>query len=36
MDDYNGIYNCNGLEYSPFEILNNFWLIIFYGDQNMG
>ncbi len=24
MDDYNGIYNCNGLKYSPFGISNNF------------
>jgi len=36
MDDYDGIYNCNGLKYSPFEIFVNFWLIIFYGDQNIG
>jgi hypothetical protein len=24
MDDYDGIYNCNGLEYNPFEIFDNF------------
>jgi hypothetical protein len=24
MDDNNGIYNCNGLKYSPFENSNNF------------
>jgi hypothetical protein len=36
MDDYDGIYNCNGLKCSPFEIFNNFWFILFYGDQNIG
>jgi hypothetical protein len=36
MDDYDGIQNCNSLKYNPFEILDNFWFIIFYGDQNMG
>ncbi len=35
MDDYNGIYNCNGLKYSPFESFDNFLLVIFYGDQNI-
>jgi hypothetical protein len=35
MDDYDGIWNCDGLKYSPFEIFDNFWLIIFYGDQNI-
>jgi hypothetical protein len=35
MDDYDGIYNCNGLKYSPIEIFDNFWLIIFYEDQNL-
>jgi hypothetical protein len=24
MDDYDGIYNCNGLKYSPSEIPDNF------------
>jgi hypothetical protein len=24
MDDYDGIYNCNGLKYSLFEIFDNF------------
>ncbi len=24
MDDYDGIYNCNGLKYSPFKIFDNF------------
>jgi hypothetical protein len=24
MDDYDGIYNCNGLKYSPIEIFDNF------------
>jgi hypothetical protein len=33
MDDYDGIYNCNGLKYNLFEIFDNFWFIIFYGDQ---
>jgi len=32
MDDYDGIYNYNDLKYSSFEIFNNFWFIIFYGD----
>jgi hypothetical protein len=36
MDDYDGIYNCNGLKYSPFENFDNFWFVIFYGDQNIG
>jgi hypothetical protein len=31
MDDYDGIYNCNGLKYNPFENFDNFWFIIFYG-----
>jgi hypothetical protein len=35
MDDYDGIYNCNGLKYSPSKIFDNYWLIIFYGDQNI-
>jgi hypothetical protein len=24
MDDYDGIYNCNGLKYNLFEIFDNF------------
>jgi hypothetical protein len=24
MDDYDGIYNCNGLKYSPLKKINNF------------
>jgi hypothetical protein len=24
MDDYDGIYNCNGLKYSPSKIFNNY------------
>jgi hypothetical protein len=36
MDDYDGIYNCSNLKYSPFKIFDNFWFIIFYGDQNIG
>ncbi len=24
MDDYDGIYNCNSLKYSPFENFDNF------------
>jgi hypothetical protein len=24
MDDYDGIENCNGLKYSPFEVFDNF------------
>jgi hypothetical protein len=24
MDDYDGILNCNGLKYSPFENFKNF------------
>ncbi len=24
MDDNDGIYNCSGLKYSPFDIFNNF------------
>jgi hypothetical protein len=33
INDYDGIQNCNGLKYSPFEKINNFWLINSYGDQ---
>ncbi len=36
MDDYGGIYNCNGLKYIPLEIFEIFLFIIFYGDQNIG
>jgi hypothetical protein len=36
MDDYDGIYNCNSLKCSLFEIFDNFSFIIFYGDQNIG
>jgi len=32
MDDYDGIYICNGLKYSSFENFDNFWFIIVYGD----
>jgi hypothetical protein len=32
MDNYDGIYNCNGLKYSNSKIPDNFWLIILYGD----
>jgi hypothetical protein len=31
MDDYDGIYNCNGLNYNLSEIFDNFWLIILIG-----
>jgi hypothetical protein len=36
MDDYDGIYNYNGLKYIPFETFDNFRFIILYGDQNVG
>jgi hypothetical protein len=36
MDDYDGIENYNSLKYSPFKKFDNFWFIIFYGDQNIG
>jgi hypothetical protein len=36
MDDYDEIWNYNGLKYSPFENFNNFWFIILYADQNIG
>jgi hypothetical protein len=36
MDDYDVIYDCNGLKYSPSEMFDNYWFIIFYGDQNIG
>jgi hypothetical protein len=29
MDDYDWIYNYNGVKYNPFENFDNFWLIIF-------
>jgi hypothetical protein len=35
MDDYDGIYNCNGLKYGTHEIFEFFWLISFDGDQNI-
>ncbi len=28
MDDYDGIYNYNGLKYNPFENFDKFWVII--------
>jgi hypothetical protein len=34
MVENDGIYNCNGLKYSPSKIFNNFWIIIFNVDQN--
>jgi len=36
MDDYDGILNYNCLKYNPSKIFDNFWFIIFYGDQNIG
>jgi hypothetical protein len=36
MDHYDGIYNYNGLKYSAFENFDNFWLIVFNGDRNIG
>jgi hypothetical protein len=36
MDEYDGIYNCNGLIYSNYEIFNIFWFISFDGDDNIG
>jgi hypothetical protein len=35
MDDYDGIYNCNGKKSSPLKNFDNFCFIIFYGDQNI-
>jgi hypothetical protein len=35
MDDYDKIYNYNGLKYSPFENFDKLWLIIFYENQNI-
>jgi hypothetical protein len=35
MDDYDGILNCNSLKYNHFENFDNFWFIIFNGDQNI-
>jgi hypothetical protein len=35
MDDYDEIYNCNGLKYILSKISDNFWLIMFYWDQNL-
>jgi len=29
MEDYDGILNCDGLKYSPFENFDTFQLIIF-------
>jgi hypothetical protein len=31
MDDYDGIYNCNGLKYNPFEIFDTFDSLFFMG-----
>jgi hypothetical protein len=36
MDDYDGIYKGNGLEYGTYGIFNTFWLISFDGDQKKG
>jgi hypothetical protein len=36
MNDYDGIYNCNSLKYSPTKNFDKFWFIIIYGDQNIG
>jgi hypothetical protein len=36
MDEYDGISNFNVIKYNPFKKFNNFELIIFYGDQNIG
>jgi hypothetical protein len=36
MDDYDGNYNFNSLNYNPSKIFDNLWFIIFYGDQNIG
>ncbi len=36
MDDYDGIYNCNGLKYIPFKTFDNFRFNFLYGDQNVG
>jgi hypothetical protein len=33
MDDYDGIYNYNGLKYNPFENFDKFWIIILYGES---
>jgi len=27
MDDYDGIYNCNGLKYDIYEIFDTLWFI---------
>jgi hypothetical protein len=35
MDDYDGIYNCNGLKYNHVKKIDNFWFVIFYGDRNL-
>jgi hypothetical protein len=35
MNDHDEILNCNGLKYSPPKIFNNFWLFLFYRDQNI-
>jgi hypothetical protein len=31
MDDYDGIYNYNGLKYSPFEILTTLYSLLLMG-----
>ncbi len=36
MDDYDRIQNCNGLKCNHSKVFEHFWLIIFYGDQNIG
>jgi hypothetical protein len=35
MDDYDGIYNCNGLKHNPPKFFDNFLFIIFNGDKNI-
>jgi hypothetical protein len=33
MDDYDGIYNCNGLKYNPSENFDNFDSLFFMGSK---
>jgi hypothetical protein len=36
MDEIDGIWSCNGLEYGISKIFDTFWLIYIDGDQNIG
>jgi hypothetical protein len=36
MDEIDGIWSSNGLEFGTYKIFDTFWLININGDQNIG